>query len=50
MASPEKKGYVSWDISAGPRRSGRENYGNEPEQQCPGKGPQVVPDQRPEST
>ena len=26
----EEKGCVSWDISAAPRRSGREYYGNEP--------------------
>ena len=52
MVSPEEKGGMIWDISVGPSRSGNENYGygNEPEQQCPGKGPQVVPDQRPEST
>jgi hypothetical protein len=50
MVSPEEKGYVSWDILAALRRSGRENYDNEPEQECPGKGPQVVPEQRPEST
>jgi hypothetical protein len=32
MASLEEKGCViiSWDISATPRRSGREYYGNEP--------------------
>jgi hypothetical protein len=26
----EEKGCVRWDISAAPRRSGREYYGNEP--------------------
>ena len=30
MAFLEEKGCVSWDISAAPRRSGREYYGNEP--------------------
>jgi hypothetical protein len=50
MVSPEEKGCVSWAISDGPRRREKENYDNEPEQQCPGKGPQVVPEQRPEST
>ena len=50
MMSLEEKGCVSWDISAGPSRHGKENYGNEPEQQCPGKGPPVVPEQRSGST
>jgi hypothetical protein len=30
MAFLEEKGCVSWDMSAAPRRSGREYYGNEP--------------------
>jgi hypothetical protein len=30
MAFLEEKGCVSWNISAAPRRSGREYYGNEP--------------------
>ena len=30
MAFLEEKGCVSWDISAAPRSSGREYYGNEP--------------------
>jgi hypothetical protein len=30
MAFLEEKGCVSWDISAAPRRSGREYYGSEP--------------------
>jgi hypothetical protein len=30
MAFLAEKGCVSWDISAAPRRSGREYYGNEP--------------------
>ena len=30
MVFLEEKGCVSWDISAAPRRSGREYYGNEP--------------------
>ncbi len=30
MAFLKEKGCVSWDISAAPRRSGREYYGNEP--------------------
>ena len=30
MVSLEEKRCVSWDISVGLRRSGRENYGNEP--------------------
>jgi len=29
MVFLEEKGCVSWDISAAPRRSGREYYGNE---------------------
>jgi hypothetical protein len=32
MVSPKEKGCVSRDISAGPRRNGKESYGNEPEQ------------------
>jgi hypothetical protein len=31
IMSLEEKGCVSWDISAAPRRSGREYYGSEPE-------------------
>src|SRR5467141_1087814 len=34
--SLEEKGRLSWDLSAASSGSGRENYGSEPEQYCPG--------------